>query len=699
MTDTAQQHPAENMAAPRAPRAPREEHVWSEHGVERSDPYAWMRDRDDPRTLAHLHAENAYTEAVLAHTAPFRERLFDELVGRIEEDDVSAPYRKGDYWYYSRIGKGMSYRVYCRRAGDPDAPEEVLLDVESLAAGTDYFDLGELETSPDGRLLAYSVDTEGAEKFTLYFKDLSTGELLPDTIENTAGEGEWSADGSCYYYLELDDIQRPWRVKRHRMGGGPARRDEVVYRESDPMFHVGLYSSQDGTRLFAYSESKTSTEVSVLASGDTVGRFEVVFERRAGIRYWLEHHGGEYLVRTNEHARNYKLLAVPAVAHPDLRAARLVLPHREDVRFRGVLPLRGHLVFFERKRGQDQVRILDLVRHNEYMLRMPETVCVLEEGINEEFDTAVVRFNHASPITPDTVFEYDLETHERRILKRRRVPSGHDPDAYTTYRIDALAADGTEVPITLFHRRDLALDGTHPCLLHGYGAYGDTTEPGFDATWLSFLERGFVCAVAHVRGGGLLGEDWYQAGKFLQKKNTFTDFIRCAETLIERGYTQPARLAISGISAGGLLIGAVLNARPELFRVAVAEVPFVDVLTTMLDETIPLTTFEWEEWGDPRDKAYFDYIRSYSPFDNVRAQAYPALLVTAGLNDPRVPFWEPAKWVARLRELKTDDNVLLLKTYLDAGHLGATGRYGYLRDVAFTQAFILWQLGFVPEGA
>lgn len=659
-----------------------------------------MRDREDPDVLAYLEAENVHTDAVMAGSGGLRERLYGEMIGRIEEDYASAPHRDGAYFYYYRYEAGHEYPLYCRRHGSLEAPEEIYLDSNELAEGHAYFEIGFIQVSPHGRWLAVALDTSGDERYTLRFKDLDSGQWLPDAMPLVNGEnGEWSGDGEWFFYT-LDDAenQRPYRVLRHRIGD-PAERDAVVYEDPDTLFFVGVEKSQDGRFLFATSESKTTAEASFLRTDDPEGTFEILLPRRRDVRYYPEHHDGLFLLRCNERAVNFKLMSVPiSDRHWDHLSE--IVPHEENVDFLDFLPLEAYLVLFFRIRGVDQVRVRTWADGAMATVEFPEPVHVLTEAVNVEYATHRLNLIYDSPITPTTTFQVDLQTMERTVLRRARVPRGHCPEDYACYRMEVPVSDGARVPLTVFHRRDVALDGSAPCYLYGYGSYGVTSDPHFSRSRLGYLERGFVCAIAHVRGGGLLGEPWYEAGKLLSKRNTFDDFIACADYLVNEGFTRPDRLAIHGASAGGLLVGAVINQRPELFAAAVAEVPFVDVVTTMLDETIPLTTFEWEEWGDPREKTYFEYMLSYSPYDNVRPQAYPALLVTAGLNDPRVQYWEPVKWVARLRSTATNapDRPILLRTHLGAGHDGASGRYESYREAAFIQAFILSILG-CGEGA
>lgn len=661
-----------------------------QHGVSREDPWHWLRERDNPRVLAHLEAENAHTASAMAPVRSLVDQLYNELVSRIEENSCSAAYPDGRYYYQSRIGKGENYHRYYRRERHGDGEWKLYFDANREASLAPYFDLGFLDVSPDGRTLAYAVDTTGDESYSLHFRDLATGRDLPQHIEAVSPDGEWDASGTVYYYLLEDESRRPYRIMRYRLGEDPASAKEV-YTETDVRFFAGIYKSQDQRYLFACSESQETTEVHILDAADTSGSFSVLFPRRSFIQYWIEHQDGHWLVRTNEGAPDFKLLSLP-VTQSDLAGARVLIPPQNGVRLTDVQPLRHHLLFFECENGLDRIRVRDLRDATEHCIEMPDKVYDLSPAANAEYETALFDFSYSSPVRPSLTIRYSLETREREIIRETVVPCGHDPDAYTTCRIEAVSHDGVRVPMTIVHRQDLPMDGSHTAYLYGYGAYGSSVEASFRTSWLTWLERGFVVAIAHVRGGGLLGEHWYQQGKLGHKENTFKDFIACAEALINTGYTRSRNIVIEGGSAGGLLIGAVLNARPDLFVAAVASVPFVDVLNTMLDPSLPLTTFEYEEWGDPSNPEVFKTLMAYSPYDNVRPADYPALLVTAGLNDPRVPYWEAAKWVAKLRKNQTGSAPILLKTNLETGHMGASGRYDAWKEAAFEQAFLLSSL-------
>jgi len=675
----------------RPPVAKRIPHTTRLHGRTVDDPYRWLQDRDAPEVQAYLEAENAWTERCMADTVALQQRLFNQMVARIKETDSTVPYVEGEYHYYMRTEAGRQYAKYCRRHGSMSAPEEVILDVDALAEGYDYYELGLYEVSPDGRWLAYSEDVRGDEHYTLRIKDLSTGRLLPEVIENTADSAEWCEDGQSLYYTVLDDLVRPYRLYRHRLGT-PVAHDELICEETDERYHLSVSKSLSRRYLFIGATCSSVTEFHYMPADGPTNRFHMLFPRQEGVRYYPEHHAGEFLILTNEDAKDFRLMAVPC-HNVDRAAWRAVIPHRAGCKIEFVYPFADHLCSFEREDGLDRIRVHTLATGEIHTVDMPDSVYSIDPGHNPRQDTRNLRFAYSSPIRPDSVYDYDLVTRTRTLLKVKVVPSGHDPERYRTDRLMAPSADGTAVPVTVLHRRDVILDGKNPCLLYGYGANGVTIDPRFRSPVYNYVDRGFVYAIAHVRGGGLLGERWYEDGKVLHKQNSFADFIAAATHLVDQGYTCPDKLAIEGGSAGGLLVGAVVNERPELFRAAVAEVPFVDVVTTMLDSSIPLTVTEYDQWGNPHDLEYFEYMLSYDPYSNVRTQAYPHMLVTAGLNDPRVQYWQPVKWVAKLRALGRPERELLLKVNLGAGHQGASGRYDYLKEHACIQAFILKYLG------
>lgn len=650
-----------------------------QHG--RVDEYAWLRDRNDSETIAYLEAENRYTAAAMLPLAGLEQTLYQEMLGRIKETDISVPVRRGDWLYYTRTERGQQYAIHCRRRAAPDAPEEILLDGNQLAEGHDYFSLGALEPSPDHHLLAYSVDVSGDEVYTTRFLDLRTRELLPDALTNASAALHWANDNRTCFYATLDESKRPYRLYRHRLGAGD---DTLLYEEDDDRFELEAHRSRSGAYIFVEIASNVTSEYLYLSADDPAGEFRVLLPRRQDVEYDAVHHGRHFYIRINDQGRNFRLLRMEV----DGTGTTEVRPHRQDVLLEGVQAFRNHLVLTEREAGLRQIAIENLSTGDRRRVEFPEPVYAAWPMDNREFDTAQLRFGYTSLVTPFSVFDYDMDAHTRELRKQSEVVGGYDASQYVSERIFAAAPDGARVPISLVYRKGFTRDGQSPALLYGYGAYGSSIDPGFSSDRLSLLDRGFVYAIAHVRGGEEMGRAWYEDGRLLHKRNTFTDFIACAERLLEGGYTSSGRLAISGGSAGGLLIGAVVNMRPGLFHAAIAKAPFVDTLNTMLDPTLPLTAIEYEEWGNPEDQAYYDYILSYSPYDNVSSATYPHLLITAGLNDPRVGFWEPAKWASRLRALKTGDRLLLLKTNMGAGHFGPSGRYRRLQETAFEYAFL-----------
>lgn len=675
---------------PLPPLAPQEPTRIETHGDVRLDEYFWLRNRDDPRVLAYLQAENEYTAAMMSHTTELQTQLYEEMRVRLQEDDQTVPVQIDDFLYYERTEAGRQYPIYCRRSGSIDAPEEILLDLNRLAEDSTYAAIGNICPSPNHRLLAYSFDDAGDETYTLFVKDLATGELLPERIPNTYYGLEWGADSQTLYYTVLDEAKRPYRIYRHRLGADPAQ-DELILSEPDIRFEVHLRKSKDNSLILIQVKSNTTSEEWFLPADQPAALPVVVEPRRTGVEYSVTRHLDRFFITTNDEALNFRVMVAP-VATPGRPYWQDFIPHRTDVLIQATDAFREHLVIYEREGGLRHISVLDFTTGERHRIQLPEPVYALGRAPNPTFATTVVRFGYESLVTPKTVYDYDMAT---RTLHQRKVQivHGYDPTAFETHRLWATAPDGAQVPVSLVHRKGLVLDGQNPTVLYGYGAYGATWDAFFDARRISLLERGFVFALAHIRGGSDLGRAWYEAGKLLHKKNTFTDFIACAEHLIAHGYTSPQRLIILGRSAGGLLMGAVTNLRPDLFAGVVAGVPFVDVLSTMLDASIPLTAQEYEEWGDPADPEYYAYMRSYSPYDNVADRSYPQLLVTAGLNDPRVQYWEPAKWVARLRWMKNNPNRVLLKTNLAAGHSGASGRYDALHEMAFEYAFMLDVVG------
>lgn len=659
------------------------------HGDLRVDNYFWLREKDNPEVRQYLEAENQYTEQVMAPLKPLQETLYKEILGRIQETDLSVPVRRDDYFYYTRTEEGKAYAIYCRKHGSLESAEEILLDGNVLASGHKYFRIGNFSVSPDHRLLAYSTDVEGDEAHTIFVKDLATGGLLPDRVVNTYYSLEWANDNRTFFYTMLDAAHRPYRVFRHRLG---AVSDDLVYEEQDGRFSLGVGKTRSRRFLVIHLGSALTSEVRYMDANDPEGSFRVLLPRTQEVEYDASHHGEFFYIRTNEGAKNFRLMRTSA-ANPSRDNWEEVIPARPNITIEGVDSFEDYLIVYERERGLEKICVRDGNGALSHYIDFPEPVYTVGATGNPEYRTKTLRFVYASLVTPASVFDYDLETRARELKKQYVVKGGYDASQYQSERIFAKAPDGIEVPISLVYRRGFEKNGRGPLLLYAYGSYGHSIDPGFSSDRLSLLDRGFAFAIAHPRGGAELGEEWHDQGKLLAKKNTFTDFIACAEHLIQNRYTSPDRLAIMGGSAGGLLVGAVLNMRPELFRAAIAKVPYVDNLNTGMDPTLPLTISEYEEWGNPEHEEYYNYIKSYSPYENVAALHYPALLVTAGLNDPRVSYWEPAKWVAKLRAMKKDENVLLLKTNMGSGHFGPSGRYEGIKEVAFDYAFLLWVLG------
>jgi oligopeptidase B len=668
---------------PIPPVARRAPHVARVHDRERTDDYHWLRDKDSPEVLRYLRAENAYTTAMMKPSAALQKTLYREMVRRIKETDVDVPYREGGYFYYSRTEKGLQYRIFCRKQGSLDAPEHVMLDANEAAKGHKFFSLGLLDVSPDGNLLALSTDVTGFREYTLQVKDLRDGRMLAERIPKVRSAA-WAMDGRTLLYVTEDASKRANRLYRHRLGEAA---DELVYEEADTRYSISISLSRSLDWLFLTSHSATTSEVRYLPAREPWSAPRLFQPRRQDIEYYLDHGHGLFYVVTNDRGRNFRLVTT-SVSDPSPSAWEERIAHRDDVMLEGVDVFSRHLVVHERSGGFPRIRVLRLSDGAAHEIAMPEPVYSLGSGPNPEFDTDTYRFHYDSYVTPDAEYEYRLDDRSRRLLKQREV-RGYDASQYRSELHYAIADDGARIPISLVYRRDRRKDGPQPLLLYGYGSYGLPMDVNFSSARLSLLDRGVIFATAHVRGGGEMGKRWHDQGRMLNKRNTFTDFIACAEHLVRTRYAAPAMLVAQGGSAGGLLMGAVTNLRPDLFRAIVSEVPFLDVVNTMLDDTLPLTTGEYEEWGNPNSREYFDYMLSYSPYDNLKRGAYPAMLVETSLNDSQVMYWEPAKYVAKLRTLKTDGNPLLLRINMDAGHGGASGRYDFLKEIAFTYAFIL----------
>lgn len=673
------------------------------HGVTLTDDYAWLRDKENPGVTAYLEAENAYAEAVVAPLANLRDKLYQEMLSHIKQTDISVPYRDGLFWYYSRTEEGLQYSIYCRKRGTfsgpgEDAEEEILLDGNKLAVGQAFFALGAIDISDDGRWMAYTVDFTGFRQYTLYIKDLETGELLPGSVERV-GSVVWAADHfTLFYTVEDEEQKRQYQFYSH-MRGTPYAADVLVYQDDDERFNVGAGRTRDGKYIVMDSASHTTSEAWVLSATEPAAEFRVICAREDEHEYYIDHRNGLWYIRTNDQGRNFRLVTAPT-DNPARENWTERLPHRPDVMLEEVDLFSAFYVACEREDGLPRLRVWRFVGDTAVAESMgeiafPEPAYSAHPHVNRIFDSTAFRYGYQSLVSPSSVYEYELRTGESTLLKQVEVPGGFDRELYASERVHAWAADGVAVPVSIVYRKDKREAGKNPLYVYGYGSYGYSLPMGFNSNRLALLDRGIVMAYAHIRGGGDLGKRWHDAGKMLVKRNTFTDFIACIEHLAAQGYGDPARVAIEGGSAGGLLMGAVVNMRPYLFRVVLSHVPFVDVMNTMLDASLPLTVPEYEEWGNPNEAAYFKYMLSYSPYDNLKRGSYPAILVRTSLHDSQVMYWEPAKYVAKLRTLKTDGNPLLLVTNMKAGHGGASGRYDYLKEIAFDYAFLLKELGLV----
>jgi len=691
-------------AVPQPPVARREpvEHVL--HGDRRVDHYAWLRQKENPEIIAYLEAENAYTDAVLRPTEGFQERLYQEMLGRIQQTDLTVPYRLRGYLYFTRTEEGKQYPLHFRRLEGEGSSEELLLDLNQLAAGHSFLALGSLDVSDDNHLLAYSIDTTGYRQYTLQVKDLLTGATLPERIERVTSVA-WAADNrTLFYTVEDETTKRSHRLYRHALGS--TEPDLLLYEEADERFRVEVDRSRSKDFLFLTIASHTTSEVRLLRADQASGDFQLIAPREDNHEYYVGHHpgpagdaaGGLFYIRTNSGGRTFRLMSAP-VSGFRREFWREIIPNRPEVMLAAAEVFKTHLVLFEREGGLPYLRIVDLTSAASTFLAASHRIEFAEPaynaaiGENPEFDAMHVRFQYESFVTPRSIFDYDVRARARILRKQQPVLGGYDPAQYVSERLHATASDGTRVPLSIVYRRDTPRDGSAPLLLYGYGSYGISMPVNFNSNRLSLLNRGVIFAVAHIRGGGELGKPWHDAGRMKQKRNTFTDFVSAAEHLIAQRFTSPEELVIEGGSAGGLLMGAVTNMRPDLFRIVISHVPFVDVLNSMLDASLPLTVGEYEEWGNPQIAEDYFEMKSYCPYTNLQRKAYPTILVKTGLNDSQVMYWEPAKYVAKLRTLKTDSNLLLLKTNMGAGHGGASGRYDYLREIALDYAFLLTQLG------
>ncbi|WP_299824308.1 S9 family peptidase [uncultured Pontibacter sp.] len=682
---------AETAAAPtpQPPKAKKIPKELTQHGDTRIDNYYWLNERENPEVISYLEAENAYTQQMLSHTEELQNKLYEEIVGRIQQKDESVPFKDNGYWYYTRYEEGKEYPIFSRKKGALTAAEEVMVNANDRAKGHSYYAAVGMNVSPNNRLLAFGEDTVSRRKYTIRFKDLSTGQLLPDRIPNTTGGAVWANDNKTVFYSVKDPSLRSYKIFKHTIGT-PATQDKEVYHEADETFSTFIYKTKSDKYLIIGSGSTLSNEYRYLDASTPNGTFKVIQPRERGLEYSVDHFGDKFYIVTNKDgATNFKLMQTP-VTKTGKANWKDVIPHREDVLLEGIEIFKDYLTLQERKNGLTQIRIKKWNDPKaDYYIDFGEEAYTAYISVNPDFDSDILRYEYSSLTTPSSTYDYNMQTKQKELKKRQEVVGDFNPDNYEAKRIYATADDGTKIPISLVYRKGIKLDGSNPLLQYAYGSYGSSTNPGFSSVRLSLLDRGFVYAIAHIRGGQEMGRKWYEEGKMLKKKNTFTDFIDASEFLIEQKYTSPEKLFAQGGSAGGLLMGAVVNMRPDLYKGVIAAVPFVDVVTTMLDTSIPLTTGEFDEWGNPAQKEYYDYMLSYSPYDNVKAQDYPHLLVTTGLHDSQVQYWEPAKWVAKLRDIKTDNNMILLHTNMEAGHGGASGRFQRYKETALQYAFLL----------
>lgn len=673
-----------------APRAEKREKTLSIHNNVRIDNYYWLNDRENEEVIDYLNAENNYTEAVLKHTESFQKELFEEMKGRIKEDDSSVPYKLNGYWYITKYEKGKDYPIYLRKKGTLEAPEELLFDCNDMAKPHAYFKLGGIAISPDNTLAAFTTDTVSRRQYTIKVKNLITGEIFSDEIKNTTGSITWANDNKTLFFAKKDEITlRSHKIFKHKIGKDVDAIKEV-YHEKDDTFNTFVYKSKSKKYLVIGSASTLSTEYRILDASKPEGEFKVFQERKRDLEYSIAHYNGYfYIISNNDGAKNFKLLKTSEKA-TGIDNWEEVIPHRKEVLIEDIEIFRDYLVVNERENGLNNLRIMTWDGSEDYYLPFNSETYTTYIGNNPDFESHILRYAYNSLTTPSSVIDYNLKTKEKEVKKEQEVLGGKfDKENYTSERIWATARDGVKVPISLVYKKGIKRDGSQPLLQYAYGSYGSTIDPSFSTIRLSLLDRGFIYAISHIRGGEYLGRDWYENGKLLTKKNTFFDFIDCSKHLIAQKYTSKEHLYAYGGSAGGLLMGAIVNMNPELYKGILAAVPFVDVVTTMLDETIPLTTGEYDEWGNPNEETYYNYMKSYSPYDNVVAKEYPNMLVTTGLHDSQVQYWEPAKWVAKLRELKTDTNKLLLHTDMDSGHGGASGRFESLKEIALEYAFLL----------
>jgi oligopeptidase B len=682
---------ADTGSLPAPPVAKKVPHVTEVNGHKMVDNYFWLRDKPNPEVRAYLEAENAYTEAVMKPTEPLQKKLYDEMLSRVKETDVEVPYQEGDYFYYVRTEAGKQYQIRCRKKGSMDAAEEVVLDINELAKGQTFMSVAAYAVSPDGNLLAYSYDNTGFRQYKLAVKDLRTGKTLEDHAERV-GSVVWANDNKTIFYSQEDEVsKRQYRLYRHTTGtAGP---DTLVYEEKDERFDVSAAKTLSRAYIFLVLASHTTSEARYIPADQPMAEFKVMEPRRQGVEYYPDHNGDSFYLRVNDTGRNFRLVKAP-VADPESKNWQEVVGHDPKVMIDDTDFFKNYYLLYERENGLPQIRVTDLRTGQSRRIEFPEPAYAAYSYINRVYDTTQFRYGYQSAITPASVFAYDMEKATSTLLKQKEVPGGYDRSKYQVEQIYAPAADGVKIPISVVYLKGTKLDGNQGLYLYGYGSYGISIDMFFNSNIFSMVDRGVITAVAHIRGGGEMGKAWHDAGRMMNKRTTFTDFISSAEYLTTHGYGSKDRLVIEGRSAGGLLMGSVLNLRPDLFHAALVGVPFVDVMNTMLDESLPLTVGEFEEWGNPKEKAAFDYMITYSPYDNVEAKAYPNMLVKTSFNDSQVMYWEPAKYVAKMRALRTDHNTLILKTNLSpAGHGGASGRYDRLKESAFDYAWILGQMG------
>jgi len=682
----------EKKKQPQPPVAEKIKKELTIHGDTRIDNYFWIRERENPKVIDYLNAENAYTDSMMAHTKDFQKNLFDEIVGRIKKDDSTVPYKRNGYFYYTRYEEGGEYPIYCRKKENMDTDEEIMLNINEMAKDYSFYQVRSLRVSEDNKILAYGVDTVSRRKYTIYFKDLTTGELLPDKIAVTTGSSTWANDNKTIYYSTKDpETLRSDKIYRHTLGTEQTD-DKLVFEEKDETFGAFVYKTKSKKYLMMGSYSTLSTEYQFASADEINPEFKIIQPREKDLEYDVSHFEDKFYIRTNLNAKNFRLMET-SVKNTGKDNWKEIIPNRDDVLLEGVDIFKNYLVLSERKSGLTELRIINQTDKSEYYLDFGEEAYLAYTSTNLEFDTEILRYGYTSMTTPNSTFDYNMITKEKSLLKMDEVLGDFDHENYEGKRLYATAGDGTKIPISLVYKKGVELNGDNPLLLYAYGSYGYSIDPNFRSSRLSLLDRGFVYAIAHIRGGQEMGRYWYEDGKLLKKKNTFTDFIDCSEFLIAEKYTNKDKIFAMGGSAGGLLMGVISNMRPDLYKGIVAQVPWVDVITTMLDSSIPLTTSEYDEWGNPNDKEYYDYMLSYSPYDQVKAQDYPNMLVTTGLHDSQVQYFEPTKWVAKLRASKTNNNLLILKIDMDTGHGGASGRFDRYKETALEYAFMFDLLG------